>query len=123
MKTQKEIQEIMKNFKIPNHKGIEIINEKNILEFFKLIELDNLKRRDHFNFRYIINEGLQKIKLYLIKNYFQLENRSDIEQLFDNIIEIILEVLQTNGNNLEIELIYKILNLESEIVDFLSCCT
>ena len=53
----------------------------------------------------------------------QLENRSDIEQLFDIINEIILEVLQTNGNNLEIELNYKILNLEPEIVDFLSCCT
>ena len=46
-----------------------------------------------------------------------------IDQLFDNIYEIVLQFLQTDGNILERELIYKILNLESEIVDFLSCCT
>ena len=32
--------------------------------------------------------------------------------------EVILEKLQTDGYNLEKELIFKILNLESEIIDF-----
>ena len=52
--------------------------EKDILKFFKKCELDNFKRKNHFNLRYIINERLQKIKHYLIKNYFQLENRNSI---------------------------------------------
>ena len=110
------------NFEIPNYKSMEINNEKDILEFFKKCEMDNFERKDHFNFRYIINEGLQKIKKVLIDNNWDYENRNDIDQLFDNNNEIILEILQTDGNNLEKELIYKILNLESEIVDFLSCC-
>ena len=112
LKSKEEILEIIKKLEIPKRKAIEIDNEKDILKFFKKCEMDD------FNFRYIINEGLQKIKIFLIDKYWDYENRSSIEQLFDNINEVILEILQTDGNNLEKELIFKILNFESEIIDF-----
>ena len=101
---------------------MEIKNEKDDLEFFKKCEVDDFERKDHFNFRYIINEGLQKIKNFLIDNYWDYEFRSDIEQLFDDINNIILEIWNQNGKKLKKEIIFKILNFETKFVDFLSCC-
>ena len=97
-------------------------SEKEVLTFFKKCELDLFEKKDLFNFRYIINEELQNIKIYLIKNYSQIENRNSIEQFVDNINEIILEILKTDGKNLKQDLIYKIQKCESLIFDFLSCC-
>ena len=72
--------------------------------------MDGFERRDHFNYHPIINEAFQKIKNFLIKNYWNWEFRSSVEHLFDEINKIILEILQTDGKNLEKTIIFKILN-------------
>ena len=50
----------VKNFEIPKHNSLEIENEKDILNFFKKCEIDDFEKRDQFNLKYIINDGLQK---------------------------------------------------------------
>ena len=54
--------EFFKKCEIKRVKNLEIKNEKDILNFFKKCELNDFEIKDHFNFKPIINEGLQKIK-------------------------------------------------------------
>ena len=110
--------EITKNFEIPKQRNLEIKNEKDIFNFFKKCEMNNFEIRDHFNLKAVINEGFQNIKKILNKNY----DSTDIEELFDDIIEIILEILESDGKILETEIVFKILNFETKFVDFLSFC-
>ena len=77
--------------------------EKDILAFFKKCKMNDFERKGHFNFKPIINEGFQNIKKTLIKNYCS----SDIEELFGDINEIILEIIESDGKNLETEMIFK----------------
>ena len=97
-------------------------SEKDNIDFFKKCEADDFERKDHFNSKHIINEQFRKTKFYLIKYYWDMNFGSDIEQLFDDIYKIILEILESDGKNLEKEMVFKILNFESKFVDFSSCC-
>ena len=58
----------------------------------------------------------------MIDNYWDYEFRNDIEQLFDDINNIILEIFESNGKELSKEIIFKILDFETKLIDFLSCC-
>ena len=112
MNAEKDILEIVKQ------NSLVFKNEKDILEFFKKCEMDEFERRDHFNLKPIINDGLQKIKIFLIDNY----NSTDIEELFVDINNIILEIFESDRKELNKEIIFKILNFEGKFVDLISCC-
>ena len=111
MNTKKDILEIFNNFWISKHKSLKIKNEKDILEFFKKCQMEN------FTSKPLVNKGFQSIKNLLIINY----NWTGIEELFDDINEIILEILESDSKDLGVELIFKILNFETKFIDFLSC--
>ena len=102
--------------------------DKDILTFFEQVELDSFKRdyqfnrKDNINIKDYIIRKLQDIKYYLIENYFQTENRIYIEELFDNINYIILQILDTKGENLEKDLILKFINLEWDFISMLIYC-
>ena len=102
--------------------------KKDILAFFKEFQLDTFerdyqfKRNDKINIKDYIIRKLQDIKYYLIENYFQIENRIYIEELFDNINYIILQILDTEGENLEQDLILKLINIEWDFINILIYC-
>ena len=95
--------------------------EKDILDFFKDIVLDNIGKERN-NLKDII-DGLQNIKNFLIKNYLRSENRYVFENIYDDINNFILglpKIDDQEGIILKQELIFKILNLEHEIIKFIS---
>ena len=94
--------------------------EKDILDFFKDIVLDNSGKRN--NLKDII-DGLQDIKNFLIKNYLRSENRWVFENIYDDINNFILGLPKIDVREvmkIKQEIIIKILNLEHEIIKFIS---
>ena len=103
-------------------------SDKGTLTFFKQVELDSFERdyqfnrKDNINIKDYIIRKLQDIKDYLIENYFQTENRIYTEELFDNINYTILQILDTKGENLEKDLILKLINLEWDFINMVIYC-